>query len=259
LRETAPPGARLRLRLANICNARLIRIRFDGLKAWTIAVSGQPTDRFEPLRAMLPLYPGARYDVIVELPDQAGVEAGVTGMLGAANAPLLTLRTEGESALERRGALPAVAALGDNPLLPAAIKLQGAVRADVLLQGGASPGSNGFAPFSGDPSRVWTVNGVAGGGFSGKPLVSVKRGTTVVLALINRTAVPQVLHLHGHAFRYLHPFDDGWEPYWLDTVLVPEGQTVRIAFLADNPGRWLLGSSVLERLDTGLCAWFQVT
>ena len=258
-RETVFPGARLRLRLANICNARLMRVRFDGLKAWTIAVSGQPTDRFEPLRAMLPLYPGARYDVIVEVPDEAGIEAGVTGLLGAASAPLLALRTEGESAFKRRGALPAVAALGDNPLLPAAIRLQGATRADVLIQGGATLAPDGFAPFTGDPGRVWTVNGVAGGGFSGKPLVSVKRGTTVVLALVNRTAVPQALHLHGHVMRYLHPFDDGWEPYWLDTVLVPEGQTVRVAFLADNPGRWLLGSSVLERLDTGLAAWFQVT
>ena len=34
---------------------------------------------------------------------------------------------------------------------------------------------------------------------------------------------------------------------------------MRIAFVADNKGRWLIGSSVLERLDTGLSAWFEVT
>jgi FtsP/CotA-like multicopper oxidase with cupredoxin domain len=33
-KETVAPGARLRLRLANVCNARVMRVRFDGLKAW---------------------------------------------------------------------------------------------------------------------------------------------------------------------------------------------------------------------------------
>ena len=67
------------------------------------------------------------------------------------------------------------------------------------------------------------------------------------------------MHLHGHSFRLLHPLDDGWEPYWLDTVIVPEGQTARIAFVADNKGKWLIGSTVLERLDTGLSAWIDVS
>jgi FtsP/CotA-like multicopper oxidase with cupredoxin domain len=53
--------------------------------------------------------------------------------------------------------------------------------------------------------------------------------------------------------------DDGWEPYWLDTLQVPEGRTVRFAFLADNPGKWLFSSAVLERFDTGLWTWFEVT
>ena len=33
------------------------------------------------------------------------------------------------------------------------------------------------------------------------------------------------MHLHGHAFRLLHALDDGWEPYFLDTVQVPENKT----------------------------------
>jgi FtsP/CotA-like multicopper oxidase with cupredoxin domain len=91
------------------------------------------------------------------------------------------------------------------------------------------------------------------------PLFSVKRGTPVVLALANQTPAPQPLHLHGHAFRMLHPFDDGWEPYWVDTLLIPENKTVRIAFDADNPGKWLLESMVAERFDAGLWTWFEVT
>ena len=59
-----------------------------------------------------------------------------------------------------------------------------------------------------------------------------KRGQPIVLALKNETPVVQPFHLHGHVFRLLHPFDDGWEPYFLDTVQVPENRTVRIAFNA---------------------------
>ena len=29
--------------------------------------------------------------------------------------------------------------------------------------------------------------------------------------------------------------------------------------IADNPGRWLISSTVLERFDLGLWTWFEVT
>jgi FtsP/CotA-like multicopper oxidase with cupredoxin domain len=45
----------------------------------------------------------------------------------------------------------------------------------------------------------------------------------------------------------------------VDTFQVAEGRTARIAFLADNPGKWAISSSVLERFDTGLWGWFDVT
>ena len=87
----------------------------------------------------------------------------------------------------------------------------------------------------------------------------MKKGTPVVLAITNRTAGPKVLHTHGHCFRLLHAMDDGWEPYWLDTIILPENQTARVVFVADNKGKWLIGSSILEHLDGGLSTWFEVT
>jgi hypothetical protein len=56
-------------------------------------------------------------------------------------------------------------------------------------------------------------------------------------ALVNRTQWSQVMTVHGHVFRLLHPLDDGWEPYFLDTLHLPEGTTSRIAFDATNPGQ----------------------
>ncbi|HEX2137342.1 MAG TPA: multicopper oxidase domain-containing protein, partial [Microvirga sp.] len=154
--------------------------------------------------------------------------------------PLVTFASEGEP----RPGLPAIAPLPPNKTLPAAIRLQNATRKDLVIKG--------------DPAArpAWTINGAPGS--AGKPLLTVKRGQPVVLALKNETPLVQPFHLHGHVFRLLHPFDDGWEPYFLDTVQVPEGRTIRIAFNAENPGKWLLASTVMERFDAGLWTWVEV-
>jgi FtsP/CotA-like multicopper oxidase with cupredoxin domain len=241
-RIEAPPGGRLRLRLANACNARTMRLRFDGLKAYVIAIDGQPTSTFEPLRASLPFAPGTRYDLLVDFAAEAGAAGAVMAMIGD-GIPLVEMVTAGE----RRPELPAVAPLPANAKLPETIKLQSATRRDVVIKGDPKA-----------PRAPWSINGAAGSP-TGQALVRVKRGTPVVLALTNQTALVQPMHLHGHSFRLLHPLDDGWEPYWLDTVQVPENRTVRVAFVADNPGKWLLASTVMERFDAGLWTWIEVT
>jgi FtsP/CotA-like multicopper oxidase with cupredoxin domain len=251
------PGSRVRLRLANGSNARIMRIRFDDLNVSVIAVDSQPTEAFAPLKSSLPFPPGSRYDVIVDAPSEAGKTGTVTALIGA-GLPLVQIVTAGTAvaAGERvplRGyVLPA------NPALPPEIKLQNAVRKDMIIAGGATRGPDGQPVFTGDPKAVWTVNNTAGSA-KNPPLLTAKRGQPVVIGITNRTMFPQPLHLHGHVCRLLHPLDDGWEPYWVDTFQVPEGKTVHVAFLADNPGRWMLGSTVLERLDTGLWTFLDVS
>lgn len=241
-RIEAPPGGRLRLRLANACNARAMRLRFDGLKAYVIAIDGQPTGTFEPLKASLPFAPGTRYDLLVDLAAETGATGAVMALVGD-GMPLVEIVTAGD----KRPPPPAIAPLPPNARLPDTIKLQNATRKDVVIKGDPKA-----------PNVPWTVNGAAGQP-TGAPLVKVKRGSPVVLTLMNQSAFMQPLHLHGHSFRLLHALDDGWEPYFLDTVQVPENKTVRIAFVADNPGKWLLASTVMERFDAGLWTWIEVT
>ena len=68
----------------------------------------------------------------------------------------------------------------------------------------------------------------------------MKRGTPVSLGFVNKTLVTQNIRVHGHVVRLLHDLDDGWEPYWRNAVIVAEGRTKRVAFVADNPGKWPL-------------------
>jgi hypothetical protein len=88
------------------------------------------------------------------------------------------------------------------------------------------------------------------------PIFSVKRGRTVVLRASNSSPENSYIHLHGHSFRLLDALDDGWKPFWLDTLPLAPQSDARIAFVADNPGKWLIeGLAGKHGADE---AWFEV-
>jgi len=243
---TARPGARVRLRLLNACSARIMNLTFEGLRPLVVGIDGQSCEPFEPARMTLPSGPGSRFDVMFDLPREGAAEPGLAlrGDPGAGQAQrLITFRTEGQAVVARGPILSQ-----QNPALPPAIKLQAAKRLDLTIEKSQSP----------DPRQTWTLNGVASHGADAPALFKVQRGQPVTLGFINKTGIAQTLHVHGHALRVLHLLDDGWEPYWRDSVIVPPRGTVRVAFLADNPGKWLIESTILDHAMSGLAAWFEV-
>jgi FtsP/CotA-like multicopper oxidase with cupredoxin domain len=259
----APPRARVRLRIAGLTNARILPMRFQKMaRATVIAIDGQPCDPFDPLRRQVIVAPGSRYDIVLDLPDKAGEETIVSVALGE-GLPVMRFETEGASLPEK----PPVPPLPLNPGLPEAIRLQDARRAEFTIAGGwdakdpAGPGAppEAVAQKFPDVRKVWTLNHGFPSGLAGKPLFTARKGNVVVVALTNRSSWTQVIRVHGHVFRVLHGLDDGWEPYFMDTVIVGENRTVRIAFNADNPGKWLIRSTILEHMESGVLSWFEVT
>jgi hypothetical protein len=127
----------------------------------------------------------------------------------------------------RAAALPLSAAL-PSVGLPARLDLQGALRAELSLD----PNAQWVSPVKVDVATA--------------PAWRVKRGRTAVMAITNPTTAPVVFRLHGHHFRLLDRLDDGWKPFWLDTLMLDKGQTQRIAFLAEYSGRWLMEATALN-------------
>ncbi len=242
LKLTARPGARVRLRLGNAATARIATVAVEGVKSLIAAVDGQPSAPFEPLRGQFPIGPGARFELMFDLPRDPGAPAGLTlkGEGGEADRPFVALAAEGEPVAPRTDQPGLIA----NPLLPAEIGLEVAKRFECAITGG------GAAPFA--------VNGVTFHDWAAKPVVAVPRGAPAVFALANKTAVVQAMRLGGHVARLLHVMDDGWEPYWRDTILIQPGRTAHIAFVADNPGKWPLESAIPEHRAAGVATWFQV-
>jgi FtsP/CotA-like multicopper oxidase with cupredoxin domain len=68
----AAPGSRVRLRLANAATARVMGITIEGAKTSIVAVDGQPSEAFEPLHDLVPMAPGARFELLFDMPREAG-------------------------------------------------------------------------------------------------------------------------------------------------------------------------------------------
>jgi FtsP/CotA-like multicopper oxidase with cupredoxin domain len=242
LKLDARPGARVRLRLGNAATARLATVAIDGAKTLIVGVDGQPSEPFEPLGDKFPMGPGARFELMFDLPrdPRAAVRLVLRGEAGEADYPFVSIAAEGEP-VAPRAVPPRLAA---NPHLPAEIALEAARRCDFAITGGGS------APFA--------VNGATFVDWPAKPAFALPRGAPTVFALANKTAVVQAIRLWGHVARLLHSMDDGWAPYWRDTILIQPGRTSHIAFVADNPGKWPLESAIPEHRAAGVATWFQV-
>ena len=243
LTETAPPGARVRLRLVNACAARIAVGTFEGEKPFCIAIDGQPCEPFNLVRNTAPLAPGARFDFLVDMPDMDGAEIKF-GLWAGPDKPLrpvLVLKAQGEKAKPKGPITP----LAANERLPPEIRLGQAKKIELVIEPPKPPG------------KGWTING-ASQGYAGKPLFTVKRGTPVSLGFQNRSPVALSMHVHGFAMRLLHDLDDGWEPYWRNAVIVPKGATKHVALLADAPGKWAVHSDIADHEAAGLACWFEV-
>jgi FtsP/CotA-like multicopper oxidase with cupredoxin domain len=242
LKLKARPGGRVRLRLGSATIARLATLATSGAKVHIVAVDGQPCEPFEPLNNQFPMGPGARFELMFDMPLNPGADVrfDLSGDIGTADQPFIAIVSEGEP-IAVRAEPPRLAA---NPRLPAEIALESARRCDFAISGG-SP-----APFA--------INGATFVDWAPKPAYVIPRGQPTVFALSNKTAAVQAMRLWGHAARLLHSMDDGWEPYWRDTILIQPGRSAHVAFVADNPGKWPLESAIPEHRAAGVGTWFQV-
>lgn len=67
------------------------------------------------------------------------------------------------------------------------------------------------------------------------------------------------IHLHGQRFLVTHRNGQATEnKVWMDTVLVPAGETVEILVDVTNPGEWMLHCHIAEHLEAGMMASFRV-
>jgi FtsP/CotA-like multicopper oxidase with cupredoxin domain len=230
---------RLRLRIINGCQRTVIAVKIEGHEVTVVALDGEPSEPFPARNGALVLAPGTRADVLVDASLNPGSTSAILLHDGKEAHPIARLVGSSEPPL-RNAALPATAPLPSNGL-PPQLDLKNAVRFDLTLGG---------------PQADWVTP--ANFANTAAPAFRAKPGRAVVLALTNRADIPEVFHLHGHHFRLLDRLDDGWKPFWLDTLAIEPGQTQRIAFAAQNTGRWLIEAVATDWAAPRLVRWYNV-
>lgn len=241
-----------RLRLVNAATARVLKLTLAG--AQVIARDGQNLANPFPMPPKFVLGPAQRVDLmVVPLPGQVLELAEVSGD------PLV---------IAVLSALPSAAGTTPPRLMPAQLPepdLANAVLVPLLMQGGALGRLKGVEVAEmhamGDMAAtgpIWAFNNVSG--MVAEPLATVGLGATILLEMVNDTAWDHAIHVHGHHFRVLTRQGQATgDDAWLDTVMIAPGESLKVAFVADNPGDWMIHCHMLEHSASGMDTWFRVS
>jgi len=252
-------GERLRLRVASTCNSRILHLDFSGLDPWVVAIDGQPVPPYRLATSDLAISPGQRIDLVADIDGAPGSRISVAEVsVDPFEAMVFEISEEGAVAARKDGP----AALPSNPVVRPNGKPARTV--DLVMAGGAmsfiSEADYKGTVYDGrtlatEYGMVWAMNGIAG--MPDTPLLSAKAGEPVAIRLANDSVWPHAMHLHGHHFVELDGSGAPSGPL-RDTILVEPRAETTIAFVADNPGRWMLHCHMLEHQASGMETWFEV-
>lgn len=247
-------GDTYRLRILNVSNARILEIDPARLGGELLGFDGQVFAKpVTPDRGALTLGPAQRVDLLVS--PRAGQTPALVEISTRETFVFARFTVVGDDAPTPSPVLPQPNQLPEPDLRNArTVKLD--------MTGGAM-GRMSEMRHKGrvltredirETGQVWAFNGVAG--VDSDPLFHAARGDTILLETINNTAWRHAIHTHGHHFRIVG--SDGTLGPWRDTFLIDRDESVRIALLADNPGKWLLHCHMLEHAAAGMTTWFNV-
>ncbi|MEM7736639.1 MAG: multicopper oxidase family protein [Deinococcota bacterium] len=249
-RQSYRPHSRLRLRFINASSARMYRPRLPAeWSAWTLALDGQPV-AIEPYTPPI-LGPGMRADVIADIPT-----TGTYGIVDTAYDTQLLMEIVAEGAL-RRERTSAPEPLVANPI---ALPETDQGKLELRLEGGAMSG------MMGGRRGVWQLNDTSMSEVASNttPMFTLHQGRSYHMTVTNNTAFIHPMHLHGHSFQILNLAQlvagnhTSSQARLSDTVLLFPQERAEIAFVADNPGDWLLHCHVLGHQAAGMMGVIRV-
>lgn len=231
-------GGRVRLRLINGAAATAFWLDFGGADARLVAVDGNPVRPLSLKR--LPLAQGQRADLMIEVPAGATVPVLAQREGDTIRTGIVLAAPGGTVAriAERAAAAAPPADLAVERLLrpPEAVARPAEIRRRVVLGGTMVP-------------YAWTMDGR---NWADRIPVEAEVGSRVLIDIVNDSMMAHPMHLHGHHFDVVSIDGVAFPGARRDTVLVPAGATVGIAFDADNAGRWLFHCHNLPHMATGM-------
>jgi len=236
-------GGRVRLRIINGASSSQFWIDLSELTGRVVATDGHAV---QPIPGKLfPIAMAQRLDILIDLPA-AGAFLILARLEGSVRQTGIILATAGahiSRIAENTQAAPPV----DNSLETrlTAVEPLPARPADIvhtIALGGA------MKPYA------WSMNEEFWPHIT--PLM-LNKGQRIEIELVNHSMMAHPMHLHGHVFQVLAIDGQALQGAVRDTVLVSPSGRVRIAFDADNPGRWAFHCHNLYHMETGMMTEFR--
>jgi len=235
----ARPGERIRLRIVNAAASTYFKVALDGHRLEVTHADGMAVVPVVADHLLMGMAEG--YDVVVKLEKSGSYTLHAVAQDGSGQAIGVLHTPDVTPAPDRT-----MPALAGKPLEYAQLR---ALAPTTLPDG---PVRTYRLPLQGDMKRyVWMIDGQA---WPKADPLPVKPGERVRLELVNQTMMWHPMHLHGHFFRLLN--GAGELCPLKHTVNVAPGETVRIEFGADNPGRWFFHCHNVYHLEAGMAREF---
>ena len=247
------PGALVRLRFLNVDNTVMYKVVIPDQQAWIIAIDGSPVARPIPLEQH-EMGPGMRLDVALIAPAESGKTVSIKNAKGRLLFNLLELKTGGDPITATRVVTP----LPTNPIPEPDLDNAETINFVFEWEGAVTPvNQDGKTNY-----KFWTMNRRAWEGMSAnnipEPLATLELGKTYIFRLKNVTPHSHPIHLHGFIWSVLRSNQKTFDLFHTDTVLLQKNEMVEVAFVADNPGRWMYHCHVIEHMKTGLMGYITV-
>jgi FtsP/CotA-like multicopper oxidase with cupredoxin domain len=234
-------GGRILLRIINSSSMSAFHIDLGMLDGELSAVDGFAVRPVQGRR--FPVAVAQRLDIRVRLPKGPGAYP-VLAVLEGSRRQTGILLAAGGAAIPR---VPEMAAAASAPLT---LDLERRLQAAVPLAPRKADRTH-VINLTGDMAGyVWSINNVVWN--KSVPPLPVVQGERVELIMQNQTGMSHPMHLHGHEFQVVEIDGTRFSGAVRDTVLVPPGGRVVVAFDANNPGYWAFHCHLLYHLDAGM-------
>jgi FtsP/CotA-like multicopper oxidase with cupredoxin domain len=237
-------SGRVRLRVINDASSSQFWIDLGELSGKVVAVDGHPVHPIAGKRFRLAM--AQRLDILIDLPG-SGVFPILAQLEGSRRRTGIVLATTGARIARIDETGHDVAQPVDNSLetrLTAAKSLLSRkpdLAHRIVLTGEMKP-------------YAWGLNRQRWPHI--EPLM-LSSGQRVEIGLINQSMMSHPMHLRGHAFQVIAVNGQPVNGAIRDTVLVMPMGSVRIAFDADNPGRWAFHCHNMFHMVTGMMTEFR--
>jgi FtsP/CotA-like multicopper oxidase with cupredoxin domain len=235
------PGGRVLLRIINSSSMSAFHIDLGALEGELIAVDGFEVTPITGRR--FPIAVAQRLDIRMAIPGGPGAHPVLAVLEGENKQTGIVLRA-GNAAIAR---IPDSAAAASSALT---LDLERRLRATAPLKPRKADRRHTLDLTGSMAGYIWSLNNVVW--TPDTPPLPVAQGERVEILFVNQTPMSHPMHLHGHEFQVVEINEQKLSGAVRDTVLVPPGHKVLIAFDANNPGTWALHCHLLYHLATGM-------